>query len=47
MGQQVPLFDVGGVAAIASMTITVVVSVARNTGALYRAELTATGQTQA
>jgi phosphatidylglycerophosphate synthase len=38
MGQQVPLFDVGGVVAIASMVITVVVSVARNTGALYRAE---------
>jgi phosphatidylglycerophosphate synthase len=38
MGQQVPLFDVGGLVAIASMTITAVVSVARNTGALYRAE---------
>jgi archaetidylinositol phosphate synthase len=38
IGHQVPLFDVGGVVAIASMMITVAVSVARNTGALYRAE---------
>lgn len=38
MGHRMPLFDIGGLVAIASMMVTVVVSVARNTGALYRAE---------
>jgi phosphatidylglycerophosphate synthase len=38
LGQQLPLFDVGGSVAIVSMLVTVLVSVARNAGALYRAE---------
>jgi hypothetical protein len=32
------LFDVGGIIAIASMTVVLVASVAHNTRALYRAE---------
>ena len=37
-GQQYRLFDVGGVVAIVSLAVTLVVSVARNTRALYLAE---------
>jgi len=38
LGQPYRLFDVGGVVAIASLAVTLIVSVARNTRALYLAE---------
>ena len=37
-GEQYRLFDVGGAVAIVSLAVTLIVSVARNTRALYRAE---------
>ena len=38
LGQQYRLFDVGGVVAIVSLAVTLIVSVARNTRALYLRE---------